>query len=86
MLDQESNLNPKCYSSFDGAVIHDFHYEGLNRMTSIPVAPFSARVRGTHHQIDSDFPASARVGLLHLLAELVEKGYIDNWIPFARES
>lgn len=54
-------------------------------MLNIPAAPFSARVRGTHRQIDSDFPASARVGLLHLLAELIEKGFIDNWIPFARE-
>lgn len=54
-------------------------------MINITTAPFSARVRGTHRQIDSDFPASARVGLLHLLAELIEKGFIDNWIPFARE-
>jgi hypothetical protein len=54
-------------------------------MINVPTAPFSARVHGTHRQVDSDFPVGARVGLLHLLAELIEKGYIDNWIPFARE-
>jgi len=54
-------------------------------MINVPTPPFSARVRGTHRQVDSDFPVGARVGLLHLLAELIEKGYIDNWIPFARE-
>lgn len=54
-------------------------------MINVHIAPFSARVRGTHRQVDSEFPASARVGLLHLLAELIEKGFIDNWIPFARE-
>jgi len=54
-------------------------------MNDVSTAPFSSRVRGTHRQIDSDFPANARVGLLHLLAELIDKGYIDNWIPFAKE-
>lgn len=47
--------------------------------------PFSARIRGTHRQIDSDFPTTARVGLLHLLFDLVEKRYIDGWAAVARE-
>lgn len=54
-------------------------------MTSQQRAPFSARNRGVHRQIDSDFPASARNGLLHLLFELVEKQYVDGWGAIARE-
>jgi hypothetical protein len=48
-------------------------------------APFSARHRGPHRQIDADFPASARNGLLHLLFDLIEKSYVGGWIPVARE-
>ena len=48
-------------------------------------APFSSRNRGAHLQIDSDFPESARIGLLHLLHELVEKQYVGEWIDLARE-
>ncbi len=47
--------------------------------------PFSARNRGTHRQIDSAFPESARNGLTHLLMDLVEKEYVANWILVARE-
>ena len=47
--------------------------------------PFSARVRGQHRQIDADFPASARSGLLHLLFDLVERGYLRDWAVVARE-
>lgn len=47
--------------------------------------PFSARNRGAHVQIDSDFPESARTGLLHLLYDLVEREYVGGWIDLARE-
>lgn len=47
--------------------------------------PFSARNRGAHVQIDSDFPESARTGLLHLLHDLVEREYVGGWIDLVRE-
>lgn len=47
--------------------------------------PFSARNRGTHNRIDNAFPESARNGLLHILFDLVEREYINTWIPVARE-
>jgi hypothetical protein len=47
--------------------------------------PFSARNRGAHIQVDSDFPESARTGLLHLLHDLVEKNYVGGWITLVRE-
>jgi hypothetical protein len=42
-------------------------------------APFSARNQGAHAQIDSDFPKTARVGLIHILHRLVEQNYVDGW-------
>ena len=48
-------------------------------------APFSARNRGVHRQIDNAFPPTARNGLLHLLLDLVEKDYVANWSAIARE-
>ena len=48
-------------------------------------APFSARNRGAHRHIDSAFPVSAKNGLLHLLVQLVEKGYVAGWGAIARE-
>ena len=48
-------------------------------------APFSARHRGQHQQVDNDFPESARIGLLHLLYELEEKDYVAGWPAIARE-
>lgn len=54
-------------------------------MTSDNSAPFSARARGTHRQIDNDFPESGRVGLLHLLHELVRKRYVEDWGEVVRE-
>jgi hypothetical protein len=47
--------------------------------------PFSARNRGAHVQIDSDFPESARTGLLHLLHDFVGREYVGGWIELARE-
>lgn len=49
------------------------------------VPPFSARNRGIHRHIDEQFPSSARNGLLHILVELVEKEYVENWAAIARE-
>lgn len=48
-------------------------------------APFSARHRGQHQNIDNAFPESARVGVLHLLYDLEEKGYVAGWPAIARE-
>lgn len=48
-------------------------------------APFSARLRGQHRQIDSSFPDSSRTGLLHLLYDLEEKRYVAGWPAIARE-
>ncbi len=47
--------------------------------------PFSARNRGAHVQIDNDCPATARVGLLHLLHYLVEREYVKGWPEIASE-
>lgn len=54
-------------------------------MTGSQQAPFSARNRGQHRQIDADFPDSARSGLLHLLFDLVDKDYVSGWAAIARE-
>ncbi|MGM0784023.1 MAG: AbiJ-NTD4 domain-containing protein [Pseudomonadota bacterium] len=48
-------------------------------------APFSARHRGKHQHVDNAFPESARVGLLHLLYDLEEKGFVAGWPAIARE-
>lgn len=48
-------------------------------------APFSARYRGQHQQIDKSFPDSARTALLHLLYDLEEKRYVAGWPAIARE-
>lgn len=48
-------------------------------------APFSARNRGQHKQIDNAFPDTARTGLLHLLYDLVDRGYVSGWPALARE-
>jgi hypothetical protein len=42
-------------------------------------APFSARNRGAHAQIDNDCPETTRIGLLHLLHRLVDKNYVEGW-------
>jgi len=47
--------------------------------------PFSARNRGQHRQIDNSLPDSARTGVLHLLYDLEEKGYVAGWPAIARE-
>jgi hypothetical protein len=50
------------------------------------IPPFSARNRGAHAHIDSDFPETARVGLIHLLHDLIRRRYIRNWGDVAREA
>ncbi len=49
------------------------------------VPPFSARIRGAVAPIDNDFPDSARIGLIHLLHELIARGYIRDWKTVTRE-
>lgn len=48
-------------------------------------APFSARLRGQHRQIDNSFPDSARTALLHLLYDLEEQRHVVGWPAIARE-
>lgn len=54
-------------------------------MTSSPQPPFSARAGGQHRQIEAAFPGTARSGLLHLLFDLVERRYVQDWTIIARE-
>jgi hypothetical protein len=54
-------------------------------MTTTQLPPFSSRNKGTHRQIDHEFPSSARIGLLHLLLDLVEKDFVTGWPAIARE-
>lgn len=41
--------------------------------------PFSARNLGAHAQVDNDCPETTRIGLLHLLRRLVDRGYAEGW-------
>lgn len=54
-------------------------------MTTTPHIPFSVRARGAHGQVDADFPATARIGLFYLLADLVERKHVASWIILAHE-
>lgn len=54
-------------------------------MNGKEVPPFSARNRGARTQIEHDFPDSARIGLLHLLRDLVELEYVGGWDSVTRE-
>lgn len=47
--------------------------------------PFSRKNRGTHVQVDSDFPETARTGLIHLLHDLIGQNYVGGWIRVAHE-
>lgn len=53
-------------------------------MTSL-IPPFSARLAGQHRRIGEDFPESARIGLLHLMSDLVQRLHVRNWIVLAKE-
>lgn len=58
---------------------------GHRDMIQTSPIPFSARTNQSHRQVDADFPDTARAGLLHLLADLVEKRYVADWVVIARE-
>ncbi|MCA1575812.1 MAG: hypothetical protein LC794_00450 [Acidobacteria bacterium] len=47
--------------------------------------PFSSRTQAKRHQIADDFPETARIGLLHLVRDLIDKGYIGGWPAVIRE-
>lgn len=57
----------------------------LGSMAVTSERPFSARHRGPHRPIDGEFPATARVALLHLLHDLVDKRYVAGWPQLANE-
>lgn len=48
-------------------------------------APFSARVRSGKRHVDNEFPATARVALLHLLDDLIRQQYVRGWNEVVRE-
>ncbi len=55
-------------------------------MASDTLPPFSARNRRDNTApIDGDFPARARIGLLHLLSDGIRKQYLEGWTAIALE-
>jgi AbiJ N-terminal domain 4 len=54
-------------------------------MASSTVPPFSARNRRDIAPVDDAFPATARVGLLHLVSEGIRKDYLEGWAGTALE-
>lgn len=52
---------------------------------SISEIPFSSKISGVNQRIDRDFPSSARMGLLHLLHNLVRRRYVEGWVTLAQE-
>ena len=55
-------------------------------MTSLPTRPFSAKTNSEKEQVDTDFPVSARTGLLHLVSEAIDKRYVAGWHSVAKEA
>jgi hypothetical protein len=55
-------------------------------MTTAPSSPFSARNRREKEWIGEDFPVSARIGLLHLLNDAIDRGYLSGWPIVAKEA
>jgi hypothetical protein len=49
------------------------------------VPPFSARNRGAVAQIDNECPATTRIGLLHILINLVNQEYVQSWVELSSE-
>ena len=47
--------------------------------------PFSARNSGKTNRIADDFPQTARIGLLHLIRDLVAREYVGGWRDVIRE-
>ena len=54
-------------------------------MNEIALIPFSARYSPQNKQIDNVFPDTARMGLIHLLFDLVERDYVEGWGSTAKE-
>ena len=48
-------------------------------------SPFSRRNSGSQW-IQDDFPSSARIALIYLLHDLVDKKYVESWIDIDREA
>jgi AbiJ N-terminal domain 4 len=57
----------------------------FQEMTTTPLPPFSARNRREKNWIVEDFPATARNGLLHVLADAIEMRYLRDWLVAAKE-
>jgi hypothetical protein len=47
--------------------------------------PFSQQLSGGRRWINDDFPDTARIALIHLLHELVDRGYTSGWVPLDKE-
>jgi hypothetical protein len=47
--------------------------------------PFSRKVVGSQAWVQDDFPASAHTALLHLLHDLVDRKYVDDWIDVDKD-
>ena len=47
--------------------------------------PFSARSQAKPEPIGDDFPQTGRIGLLHLIRELIAREYIEGWRAVIRE-
>jgi hypothetical protein len=47
--------------------------------------PFSARNQAKRQQIDQDFPDTARIGLLHVVHDLMDKSFLRDWATVATE-
>lgn len=47
--------------------------------------PFSVRENGPNVHVDNDFPKTARIGLEHLLFDLVDRRYLGGWVSIVRE-
>ena len=54
-------------------------------MSSIVTAPFSIRNQTDQRRVDGDFPHTARIGLLHLLYDLVDKRFVPHWAALSKE-
>lgn len=54
-------------------------------MNQLPTRPFSRRSADPKAGIDNEFPESARIGLLHLLHELVAEEFVIGWPAVAQE-
>jgi hypothetical protein len=54
-------------------------------MTNDSLPPFSVRNRREIAPIDEIFPASAQIGLLHLLNEGMSRGFLTDWEKVAME-